>query len=93
MTLETVNTDRRVSMTTAAEVIVTADPGIFVVLVRSDMTINAFGQAVLLGSYAIMHGIVTLVKQVLHVIFPDVIEGFHARLFLAETCLCWRHDR
>ena len=85
MALETINTDGCKGMAAVTEV--------FLTLVArciggiTDVTVDAFLQAVLPGTNAFMHGRVTLVENILHVISTHFRSRFNATLFFAEAAL------
>jgi hypothetical protein len=91
MALEAVNFHGRIGMAAGAEVFLAADS--WRIRRIADVTVYAFIQAVLFGTNAFVYGLVALMQDVLHVVLAHFLDGFHAALGFAETCLCLRNDR
>ena len=85
MTLKTVNTNRCKGMAAVAEMLLAVD----VRRIRgiADVAVDACRQAVLFRADTFVHGLVTLMKKILHVIFSHFLSRFNAALFLAEASL------
>ena len=85
MALKTVNTDRCIGMAAIAEMFLAIVP--WCIGCITDVTVDAFHQAVLFCADAFMHGGITLIENVLHVIGAYIRNRFNAGLFLAEASL------
>jgi hypothetical protein len=57
------------------------------------MAVDAFFQAELFGAYTLVHGFITLVQEVLHVISAHIRGGFDASLCFTHPVLCFGHYR
>jgi hypothetical protein len=85
MALETVNIDGCIGMTAVAKVFFAVDTRCIGSI--ADVTVNAFMQAVLLGTNSFMHGRITLMKKVFHVVGTHILGRLDAALFLAVATL------
>ena len=91
MALEAVDSDGRVAVAAVAEMLVAAVArGIRGI---ADVTVDALFQAVLRGTDAVVHGLVTLVQDVFHVIPAHFRSRFHTALGRAVPVLCFRDNR
>ena len=75
MTLEAIDADTGIIVAAATEVLIITETNLGVFRY---MTVDAFFEAVLLGAYTFVHRFITLMKQVLHVIFSYIINRFYA---------------
>jgi hypothetical protein len=85
MALETVNADRCIGMAAVAEVSVAVDT--WCIGGIADMTVYTFVQAVLLGADPFVHGRITLMEKVLHVVGTHILGWLDAALFIAVASL------
>ena len=69
MAAETIDVNGGIGMTGAAEMFVISVASIIAILIRHHVTIDAFRQAMLAGAYALIHGVITLMQDELHVVF------------------------
>jgi hypothetical protein len=91
MALETVDIDSRIAVAAVAEMLLAADTRCIRRI--ADVTVDAFHQAVLLGADATVHGLITLVKDVFHVVPAHVCSRFHTALGFTNAGLCCRDFR
>jgi hypothetical protein len=89
--LKAVNTDSGINVAAVAEMFLTV--GARRVFCVADVAGNTFLQAVLPGAYTFMHGRITLLEDVLHVVDAHLSGRRDAALFRAETTLGHGNDR
>lgn len=91
MTLETINRNGGVGMTTAAKMFATGNVGIIALFVWSHMTINARDQAMFGRPYTFMHRFITMMLQKMSMITADQFNGFNT--FLGFRNILFRFGR
>ena len=91
MTFKTVDVDSRIGVTAVAEVLRTACPRC--IGRAAHMAVDAFVQAVLGGPDAFVHGLITVMQEVLHMVPAHVLRGLYAALRLTHAPLCRWHIR
>ena len=72
MAFKTIQLDTGGAVTTGTEMAVVTDAYDLAIRVRCCVAINAFNQAVFLGTYTLAHGLITFVQQVVHVVGTHV---------------------
>jgi len=74
MTLETINGNSRVDMTTTTEMLPRFDTWVITRRVFSDMTVNARLQTMFGGTHAAMHGVITMMFEIVTMIAAYIIN-------------------
>ena len=85
MALKTINADGSVAMTAAAEMFIAADA--WRIRRVTDMTVDAFIQAVLFVTDTLVHRFITLVEDILHMVLAHVRGGFYTALCFTKAAL------
>lgn len=80
VTLETINTRAGVGMTGLAKLASCIDPDVIPLFVLLCMTIQTSGQTILFSSDTQTHGLVSLMKQELHVVSTHNVHRFNTTL-------------
>jgi len=87
MTFKAVQFNTDSTMTAGAEMFaaVIEDANDFTVLIRSGVAVDALNQAMLFGTNTVMHGRITLVQQIFHMVGTNI----GSRLNALFTLGCW----
>ena len=85
MTLKTVDADSCIGVATVAKMFLAIDARCIFSI--TDMAVDTLFQAVLPATDTLMHGRVTLVEYVLHVVGAHFFNGLHAGLLFAVASL------
>jgi len=83
MAFKAIDFDSRVYVATATEVILVTDTGNLAVFTGCIVALDTFFQTVFTGAYTTSHCVITLMENVLHVVFTHVCSWFYTLVTLA----------
>lgn len=78
MTFKTIDRNGGGDMTTRTKMLLVIDASDLAVCIGCDMAINAFDQAGFFGANALMHGLITLVQEHIHVFTTHLVDWGYA---------------